>query len=128
MCIRDRVRIGTAEIYKVVESFEQILESIVIGQEWEDDIRIVLFVKLKEKASLDEKLKTEIKNKLRQLVSPRHVPAKIVSVADIPRTRSGKITELAVRDVIHGKKIKNIEALSNPEALVLFKDLSELSN
>ena len=122
------VRIGTAEIYKVVESFEQIIESIVIGQEWEDDIRIVLFVKLKEKASLDEKLKTEIKNKLRQLVSPRHVPAKIISVADIPRTRSGKITELAVRDVIHGKKIKNIEALSNPEALDLFKDLSELNN
>ena len=122
------VRIGTAEIYKVVESFEDILESIVIGQEWEDDIRIVLFVKLKEKASLDEKLKTEIKNKLRQLVSPRHVPAKIISVADIPRTRSGKITELAVRDVIHGKKIKNIEALSNPEALDLFKDLSELNN
>ena len=122
------VRIGTAEIYKVVESFEQILESIVIGQEWEDDIRIVLFVKLIEKISLDEKLKTEIKNKLRQLVSPRHVPAKIISVADIPRTRSGKITELAVRDVIHGKKIKNIEALSNPEALDLFKDLSELNN
>ena len=121
------VRIGTAEIYKVVESFEEILESIVIGQEWEDDIRIVLFVKLKEKASLDEKLKTEIKNKLRQLVSPRHVPAKIISVADIPRTRSGKITELAVRDVIHGKKIKNIEALSNPEALDLFKDLSDLN-
>ena len=122
------VRIGTAEIYKVVESFEEILESIVIGQEWEDDIRIVLFVKLKEKISLDEKLKTEIKNKLRQLVSPRHVPAKIISVADIPRTRSGKITELAVRDVINGKKIKNIEALSNPEALDLFKDLSELNN
>ena len=122
------VRIGTAEIYKVVESFEEILESIVIGQEWEDDIRIVLFVKLIEKISLDEKLKTEIKNKLRQLVSPRHVPAKIISVADIPRTRSGKITELAVRDVIHGKKIKNIEALSNPEALDLFKDLSELNN
>ena len=122
------VRIGTAEIYKVVESFEEILESIVIGQEWEDDIRIVLFVKLKEKTSLDEKLKTEIKNKLRQLVSPRHVPAKIISVADIPRTRSGKITELTVRDVIHGKKIKNIEALSNPEALDLYKDLSELNN
>ena len=122
------VRIGTAEIYKVVESFEEILESIVIGQEWEDDIRIVLFVKLKKKISLDEKLKTEIKNKLRQLVSPRHVPAKIISVADIPRTRSGKITELAVRDIIHGKKIKNIEALSNPEALSLFKDLSELNN
>ena len=122
------VRIGTAEIYKVVESFEEILESIVIGQEWEDDIRIVLFVKLKEKVSLDEKLKAEIKNKLRQLVSPRHVPAKIISVADIPRTRSGKITELAVRDIIHGKKIKNIEALSNPEALDLFKDLSELNN
>ena len=122
------VRIGTAEIYKVVESFEEILESIVIGQEWEDDIRIVLFVKLTEKISLDEKLKTEIKNKLRQLVSPRHVPAKIISVADIPRTRSGKITELAVRDVINGKKIKNIEALSNPEALDLFKDLSELNN
>ena len=122
------VRIGTAEIYKVVESFEEILESIVIGQEWEDDIRIVLFVKLIETISLDEKLKTEIKNKLRQLVSPRHVPAKIISVADIPRTRSGKITELAVRDIIHGKKIKNIEALSNPEALSLFKDLSELNN
>ncbi len=122
------VRIGTAEIYKVVESFEEILESIVIGQEWEDDIRIVLFVKLKEKVSLDEKLKAEIKNKLRQLVSPRHIPAKIISVADIPRTRSGKITELAVRDIIHGKKIKNIEALSNPEALDLFKDLAELNN
>ena len=107
---------------------KKFLNPSLLVREWEDDIRIVLFVKLKEKASLDEKLKTEIKNKLRQLVSPRHVPAKIISVADIPRTRSGKITELAVRDVIHGKKIKNIEALSNPEALDLFKDLSELNN
>ena len=122
------VRIGTAEIYKVVESFEEILESIVIGQEWDDDIRIVLFVKLQEKMFLDEELKNKIKNNLRYLVSPRHVPAKIISVSDIPRTRSGKITELAVRDIVHGKKIKNIEALSNPEALDLFKDLSELNN
>ena len=122
------VRIGTAEIYKVVENFDEVFESIVVGQEWEDDIRVILFVKLNDGSKLNQNLISEIKNTLKTQVSPRHVPAKIISIKDIPRTRSGKITELAVRDVIHGKEIKNSEALSNPEALELYKNLTELKN
>ena len=120
------VRIGTAEIYKVVENFKEILEAIVVGQNWEDDVRVILFVKLSEGNILSEELKSKIKLTLKTKVSPRHVPAKIISIHDIPRTRSGKITELAVRDIIHGKEIKNSEALSNPEALELYKNLTEL--
>ena len=122
------VRIGTAEIYKVVENFKEILEAIVVGQNWEDDVRVILFVKLSEGNILSEELKSKIKLTLKTKVSPRHVPAKIISIHDIPRTRSGKITELAVRDIIHGKEIKNSEALSNPEALELYRNLTELKN
>jgi len=120
------VRIGTAEIYRQVEQIPEIMESIVVAQDWQGDVRVVLFVKLQEKCTLDEPLKQQIKDQIRRNASPRHVPAKIVAVADIPRTRSGKIVELAVRDCIHGRRPKNIEALANPEALALFEDLSEL--
>ena len=121
------VRIGTAEIYKIVEAFDEILESIVVGQSWDNDVRIVLFIKLKEGLHINENLTLRIKNSLKVNVSPRHVPSKILSVPDIPRTRSGKISELAVKDLIHGKKIKNKEALSNPETLSFFKNIKELN-
>ena len=121
------VRIGTAEIYAAVEQIPEVVEAICIGQDWDGDVRIVLFVRLK--AGRDARRRAARENPphhpLRRL-SPRHVPAKIVQVADIPRTRSGKITELAVRDVVHGRPVKNTEALANPEALALYKDLAEL--
>jgi len=120
------VRIGTAEIYAQVERIAEVVEAICIGQDWDNDVRIVLFVRLKEGAVLDEALRETIRRTIRAGASPRHVPAKIVQVADIPRTRSGKITELAVRDVVHGRPVKNTEALANPEALALYKDLAEL--
>jgi acetoacetyl-CoA synthetase len=122
------VRIGTAEIYRQVEQLEEIQESIVIGQQWDNDVRVVLFVVLKPGYRLDERLKDEIKRRIRTGASPRHVPAKIIQVADIPRTKSGKITEIAVRDVVHGRPIKNVEALANPEALALYKDIPELKS
>ena len=121
------VRIGTAEIYKIVEAFDEILESIVVGQSWDNDVRIVLFIKLKEGLHINENLILRIKDSLKVNVSPRHVPSKILSVPDIPRTRSGKISELAVKDLIHGKKIKNKEALSNPETLSFYKNIKELN-
>ena len=121
------VRIGTAEIYRQVESLDQIVESLVIGQDWEGDVRVVLFVKLKDGLTLDESLSSQIKKRIRDNNTPRHVPAKILQVADIPRTKSGKIVELAVRDVVHGRQVKNIEALANPEALEHFRNRSELS-
>ena len=121
------VRIGTAEIYRQVEQVEGILESIAVGQDYEGDVRVVLFVRLDENTELTDDLKKTIKSKIRSGASPRHVPAVIVDVSDIPRTKSGKIVELAVRDVIHGRKVKNVEALANPEALELYKNLSELS-
>jgi len=121
------VRIGTAEIYSQVEQIPEIVEAIAIGQEWDRDVRIVLFVRLKEGARLDSALIERIKKQIRAGASPRHVPAKIVEVADIPRTRSGKITELAVRDVVHGRPVKNTEALANPEALELYRNLPALS-
>ena len=121
------VRIGTAEIYRQVESLDQIVESLVIGQDWEGDVRVVLFVKLKDGLSLDEALTARIKQRIRENTTPRHVPAKILQVTDIPRTKSGKIVELAVRDVVHGRQVKNIEALANPEALAQFRNRSELS-
>jgi acetoacetyl-CoA synthetase len=120
------VRIGTAEIYRQVEQLDEVVESLVIGQDWEGDVRVVLFVKLKEGISLDEALASAIKRRIRESTTPRHVPAKIVQVADIPRTKSGKIVELAVREVVHGRPVKNLEALANPEALQHFRNRAEL--
>ena len=124
------VRIGTAEIYNQVEQLNEINEAICIGQKWQGgqgDVRVVLFVVMAEGVILDESLISKIKNKIRIGASPRHVPAIIISVADIPRTKSGKITELAVREIVHGREVKNKEALANPEALELFRNLPELS-
>ena len=121
------VRIGTAEIYRQVEQLPEIVESLVIGQEVEQgDVRIVLFVRLRPDAQLDDALRDRIRHVIRHGASPHHVPKRIVQVADIPRTISGKITELAVRDVVHGRQPKNVDALANPEALALFRDLEEL--
>jgi acetoacetyl-CoA synthetase len=120
------VRIGTAEIYRQVEQLPEILESLVIGQDWDNDVRVVLFVKLKPGQKLDGALQERIKKQIRANTTPRHVPAKIVQIADIPRTKSGKITELAVRDMVHGRPVKNREALANPEALDLYKDIADL--
>ncbi len=121
------VRIGTAEIYRQVEQLEPILESLVIGQDWDNDVRVVLFVRLREGLELDDALRTTIKTHIRRHATPRHVPAKIIQVADIPRTKSGKIVELAVRNVVHGRPVKNKDALANPEALALYADLPELA-
>jgi acetoacetyl-CoA synthetase len=120
------VRIGTAEIYNQVERLPEVVEALAIGQDWEGDVRIVLFVRLADGAALDEPLRERIRAAIRAGASPRHVPARIVAVADIPRTKSGKITELAVRDVVHGREVKNKEALANPEALELYRGLEEL--
>jgi acetoacetyl-CoA synthase len=120
------VRIGTAEIYRQVEQLDEIVESLVIGQEWAGDVRVVLFVRLREGVPLDEALIGKIERRIRKNLTPRHVPAKVMQVEDIPRTRNGKLAELAVRDVIHNRPVKNKEALANPEALDLFKDLLEL--
>jgi acetoacetyl-CoA synthetase len=121
------VRIGTAEIYNQVEQLPEVLEAICIGQDWQDDVRVVLFVRLAEGIELDEALEKKIRDKIRSGASPRHVPARIVAVADIPRTKSGKITELAVRDVVHGRTVKNREALANPDALELYRNLPQLA-
>jgi acetoacetyl-CoA synthetase len=120
------VRIGTAEIYAQVEQIPEVVEALAIGQDWDNDVRVVLFVRLRDGATLDDKLTRAIKTKIRTGASPRHVPARVVQVADIPRTKSGKITELAVRDIVHGREVKNVEALANPEALALYRDLPEL--
>jgi acetoacetyl-CoA synthetase len=122
------VRIGTAEIYRPVEQVPEVLESIVVGQQWEGDMRVVLFVKLREGLALDNELRRRIRDEIRHSTTPRHVPAKVLQVADIPRTRSGKLVELAVRDVIHGRPVRNAEALLNPEALAHFKDRPELAS
>jgi len=120
------VRIGTAEIYNQVEQMPEIAEALCIGQDWDKDVRVVLFVRLAAGVALDDDLKARIKTKIRTGATPRHVPAKIVAVADIPRTKSGKIVELAVRDIVHGRDVKNREALANPEALELYRDIAEL--
>ncbi len=120
------VRIGTAEIYRQVEQLEEINESIAIGQNWKGDTRVILFLKLQPGFKLDLETRDKIIQKIKTNLSPRHIPAKIITVDDIPRTRSGKITELAVRDIVHNKEIKNKEALANPEALNYFKNLAEL--
>ena len=121
------VRIGTAEIYRQVEKLDEIAESLVVGQDWDNDTRVVLFIRLKEGASLDKDLEDRIRRTVRENCTPRHVPAKILSVPDIPRTKSGKIVELAVREVIHGRPVKNVESLANPEALEHFRNRPELS-
>ena len=122
------VRIGTAEIYRQVEQFDAILDSLCIGQDWEDDVRVVLFVVMRPGHDLTDELRGAIRQKIRANASPRHMPAKILAVADIPRTRSNKISELAVRDIVHGRGVKNTEALANPEALKLFENLEELQS
>ncbi len=121
------VRIGTAEIYRQVEQVKEVLEGLVIGQIWKGDTRVVLFVKLKENSNLTQELIDEIKSKIKIGASPRHVPEKIIAVNDIPRTKSGKIAELAVRDIIHNKQINNITALANPECLEEYKSINELN-
>jgi len=121
------VRIGTAEIYRQVESFEEIEEALVVGQNWDNDVRVILFVRMAAGAVLGDDLVADIKARIRSGATPRHVPRHIIAVPDIPRTRSGKITELAVRDVIHGRQVKNTEALANAEALAHFADLPQLA-
>jgi acetoacetyl-CoA synthetase len=121
------VRIGTAEIYRQVEQLDEVVESIVVGQDWDNDVRVVLFVVLREGLRLDDSLVGQIKTHIREHCSPRHVPAKVIQVRDIPRTKSGKITELAVRDVIHGRQVNNKEALANPKALNYYKNIPELA-
>ncbi len=121
------VRIGTAEIYRQVEQLEEVVEAIVVGQEWDGDTRVVLFVVLRDGLTLDPGLADRIRAQIRANTTPRHVPARICQVTDIPRTKSGKIVELAVREVIHGRPIKNAEALANPEALEQFRDRPELA-
>jgi acetoacetyl-CoA synthetase len=120
------VRIGTAEIYRQVEQVDGVLEAIAVGQQWDGDERVVLFVRLRDGVDLDTALRDRIKKQIRDNTTPRHVPAKIVAVADIPRTISGKITEIAVRDTINGLPVKNTDALANPQALALYRDIPEL--
>ncbi len=120
------VRIGTAEIYRQVERFPEVAESVVIGQDFRDDVRVVLFVKMADGHELSDELATRIKAAIRGNCTPRHVPAFVVAVPDVPRTRSGKLVELAVRDVVHGRPVRNTEALANPESLENFKDLPQL--
>ncbi|MEY2919351.1 MAG: hypothetical protein RL261_656, partial [Pseudomonadota bacterium] len=120
------VRIGTAEIYRQVEKLDEILESIAIGQEWDNDVRVVLFVRLRTGVVLDAAIEKRIRDVIRTNATPRHVPARIVAVSDIPRTISGKIVELAVREVVHGRPVKNTDALANPAALEEFRDRPEL--
>ena len=122
------VRIGTAEIYRQVELEEAVVESLVVGQEWGGDVRIVLFVRLRPGVGLTDALRERIRGRVRQNCSPHHVPKKIIAVADIPRTLSGKITELAVREVIHGRPVRNVDALANPQALELYRDLEALKD
>lgn len=122
------VRIGTAEIYSAVESLPEIVEALAIGQEWKGDVRVVLFVRMKPPFVLDEALRKRIRDTIRSNTTPRHVPAKILAVPDIPRTLSGKLTELAVRNVVHGLPVKNRDALANPQALDHFRDLDELAS
>jgi acetoacetyl-CoA synthetase len=122
------VRIGSAEIYRQVESLDEVIESICVGQDWDDDERVVLFVRLRDGLFLNEGLQNRIRKVIRDNATPRHVPARIIQVADIPRTVSGKIVELAVRNVIHGQTVKNVDALANPEALDLYTNLPELQH
>jgi acetoacetyl-CoA synthetase len=121
------VRIGTAEIYRQVEKLDEVLESLAVAQEWRNDVRVVLFVRLRPGLALTAELEARIRATIRENTTPRHVPERVVAVPDIPRTISGKIVELAVRDVIHGRPVTNVDALANPEALAHFRDLPQLS-
>jgi acetoacetyl-CoA synthetase len=120
------VRIGTAEIYRRVEQLDEVVESVVIGQQWDNDVRVVLFVVLRPGLLLNAALSGKIKEQIRSTCSPRHVPARIVQVGDIPRTKNGKISELAVRDVVHGRRVANTDALANPQALTMYRDIPDL--
>ena len=121
------VRLGTSEIYSVVEKFEEIKESIVIGQSWNNDIRIILFIVLNQSYRLNDEIKDKIKKAVRSNASPRHVPSKIISILDIPKTKNGKLVELAVKQAVEGVPIKNLEALANPNSLEQFKNIKELN-
>jgi acetoacetyl-CoA synthetase len=123
---RGGVRIGTAELYRYAEQVEEVVESIAVAHERDGNVRILLFVRLREGAEFDATLEQQIRTAIRSGTSPRHVPDIVLPVADIPRTRSGKLVELAVREVIHGRAVKNIGAIANPEALELFRGLREL--
>ena len=120
------VRLGTAEIYSVVEKFEEIKESIVIGQSWKNDIRIILFIVLNQGYKLNDEIKDKIKKAIKSNASPRHVPSKIISILDIPKTKNGKLVELAVKHSVEGETIKNLEVLANPDSLKQFKNIKEL--
>ena len=120
------VRLGTAEIYSVIENFKEVKESIVVGQKWDNDVRIILFVVMSKSSSLNDDIILRLKKRIRSEASPRHVPSKIIQVSDIPRTKNGKIVELAVKNTIEGSKIKNIQALANPKVLNEFKNLKQL--
>ncbi len=122
------VRIGTSEIYRQVEQLDEVVESLVIGQRWDGDERVVLFVRLRDGLTLGPDLEARIRRRIRDNSSPRHVPARIVQVTDIPRTKSGKLVELAVRDVVHGRDVRNRDALANPEALDQFQNRPELAS
>jgi len=122
------VRIGTAEIYRQVEQFDEVIEGLCIGQMWDADTRVVLFVVMRDGHELTDELQDAIRQRIYQNCTSRHVPAKIIAVADIPRTKSGKITELAVRDIVEGRPIKNKEALANADALKHFENLAELQH
>jgi acetoacetyl-CoA synthetase len=122
------VRIGTAEIYRQVEQLDEVREAIVVGQSWDNDVRVVLFVVLRDGLTLDDELRQKIRTQIRYGATPRHVPAKIVQAPDIPRTKSGKITEIAVRDLVHGREVKNKEALANPEALDFYSNIPDLQS
>ena len=121
------VRLGTSEIYNIVDKFKEIKESIVIGQSWKNDIRIILFVVLNPDFELNKDIKDKIQKEIRVKASPRHVPSKIISILEIPKTKNGKIVELAVKQMIEGEKIINMEALANPSSLMQFKDIIELN-
>ena len=121
------VRLGTAEIYSVVEKFEEVQESIVIGQSWNNDIRIILFIVLNKGFNLTADIKEKIKKAIKVQASPRHVPSKIISISEIPKTKNGKLVELAVKQSVEGKMIKNLEALANPDSLEQFKNIKELN-
>ena len=121
------VRLGTAEIYSIVEKFDEIQESIVIGQSWQNDIRVILFVVLNKGYNLNNEIKNKIKKAIRINASPRHVPSKIISISEVPKTKNGKLVELAVKQSVEGEKIKNLEALANPDSLNQFKNIKELN-
>jgi acetoacetyl-CoA synthetase len=122
------VRIGTAELYAQVEHFDEVTDAVCIGQQWQNDVRIVLFVVMRDGDRLTDELSGRIKQRIREHASPRHTPARILAVPDIPRTMSGKIAELAVRDVVHGRPVQNTAALANPEALAYFSRLDQLAD